>query len=350
MHRIPVYVGLDYHKDCIQVCVVNQRGHLLCNRSSKNDWHSVVELAEGYGKVVRASVESCVGAADLAEELVKKAKWSVDLAHPGYVKRMKQNPDKSDFTDAHMLADLERLGYLPRVWLAPQEIRDLRRLVRYRQQLVNERRNIKLRIGALLREHRTCKGSGRRWGRLWMVWLQAIPGMSEPSQWIIHQHLERLKGLREEIQVVEKRLLVWSEKDAVVQKLLALPGVGFVTAWMLRAEIGRFDRFRSGKQLSRFCGLSPRNASSGARQADAGLIKAGNALLRATIIQAAHRLIRNSPRWSALAYKMERGGKEGSVIAAAVANRWIRWLFHQMRPERDKKTNNNINSNIKRNR
>ncbi len=31
----------------------------------------------------------------------------MDLAHPGYVPRMKQNPDKSDFTDAQMLADLE---------------------------------------------------------------------------------------------------------------------------------------------------------------------------------------------------------------------------------------------------
>ncbi len=41
---------------------------------------------------------------------------------------------------------------------------------------------------------------------------------------------------------------------------------------MLRAEIGRFDRFGSGKQLARFCGLSPRNASSGTRQADAGLV------------------------------------------------------------------------------
>ena len=46
MRRIPVYVGMDYHKECIQVCVVNRGGQLLCNRSSKNDWHSVVELAE----------------------------------------------------------------------------------------------------------------------------------------------------------------------------------------------------------------------------------------------------------------------------------------------------------------
>jgi transposase len=118
-----------------------------------------------------------------------------------------------------------------------------------------------------------------------------------------------------------------------VTKLLSLRGIGPVTAWVIRAEIGRFDRFASGKQLSRFCGLSPRNASSGMRQADAGLIKAANPLLRATLIEAAHRLARYDPRWNAMNRQMRMRGKPGSVVAAAVANRWMRWLFHEIGPE-----------------
>ena len=88
---------------------------------------------------VQAAIESCCGAADLADELIAQAHWSVELAHPGYVARMKQSPDKTDYSDARMLADLERVGYLPRVWLAPEEVRELRRLVRYRQSLTRER-------------------------------------------------------------------------------------------------------------------------------------------------------------------------------------------------------------------
>ena len=99
----------------------------------------------------------------------------------------------------------------------------------------------------------------------------------------------------------------------------------------MRAEIGRFDRFRFGKQLARFCGLSPKNASSGQRQADAGLIRAANPQLRAVLIEAAHRLARLDPQWRALAQRLRNKGKPGSVVAAAVANRWVRWLFHQMR-------------------
>ena len=136
--------------------------------------------------------------------------------------------------------------------------------------------------------------------------------------------------LEESIAEVERRLGEVTAGDAVVDELLELSGVGPVTAYALRAEVGRFDRFATGKQLARYCGLSPRDASSGQRQADAGLIKAGNEHLRAMIIEAAHRLIRYDRRWKALAATMRQAGKPACVIAAAIGNRWIRWLFHQV--------------------
>ena len=112
---------------------------------------------------------------------------------------------------------------------------------------------------------------------------------------------------------------------------VAATGIGPVTAWTMRAEIGWFDRFCSGKQLSRFCGVSPRNASSGQRVADAGLIRAASPTLRATIIEAAHRLIRTEARWAQLSAHLRKQGKPACVAVAAVANRWVRQLYHQLR-------------------
>ncbi len=121
---------------------------------------------------------------------------------------------------------------------------------------------------------------------------------------------------------------------ASILEIMDLPGIGPVTAWMLRAEVGRFDRFATGKQLARFCGVTPRNASSGCRQADAGLIKAGNPQLRAILMQAAHRLIRQPGEWADLGARLLKAGKPKNVVVAAVANRWVRWLFHQMQSEK----------------
>jgi len=246
---------------------------------------------------------------------------------------MKQSPDKTDFSDARLLADLQRVGYLPRVWLAPEEVRELRRLVRYRQALTKERKNLKLQIGATLREARQKPPAElNSWTKAWLAWLEKTAVLSRNARWITDHRLARLAALAKEIRAVERRLEQQTAQDPLVRKLLALPGIGLVTAVTIRAEIGRFDRFRTGKQLARFCGLTPRNASSGQRQADAGLIKAGNPQLRTVLVEAAHRLIRYDERWTRLGAKLSRRGKPTSVVVAAIANRWVRRLFHQMQP------------------
>jgi transposase len=328
-----VFVGLDYHQDSVQVCVLSRDGQVVRNGSYENDAVVIGSVVENYGTRVHAAIESCTGAADLADELAARSGWSVDLAHPGFVSRMKQNPYQSAFTDARLLADLERVGYLPRVWLAPLEVRELRRLLRFLQQLVEERLGVKLRISALLRDQRVrCPyASGTK---NWTSWLQTTREVSPESQWILNRYLRRLGSLATEIRAVETRLTRVTRKDALVAALQKQKGIGAVTAWTIRAEIGRFDRFRNGKQLSRFCGLSPRNASSGTRVADAGLLIAGRRLLRSTLMEAAHRLIRYDASWKNFARHLIDRGKPKCVVVAAAANRWMRRFFHALEPDR----------------
>src|SRR4029453_9333098 len=123
-------------------------------------------------------------------------RWSVDLTHAGYVARMKQSPDKTDFGDARLLADLERVGYLPRIWLAPEEVRELRRLVRYRQALTRERKNLKLQIGATLREARQKPPAElHSWTKAWLAWLEETAVLSRNARWITSHRLTRLTAL-----------------------------------------------------------------------------------------------------------------------------------------------------------
>jgi len=309
---------------------MDSEGRVIDNASRPNCWKEVAKVVPAGGQVF-AAIEACCGAADFAEELISRAGWSVSLAHPGYVARIKQSPDKTDWADARLLADLERVGYLPRVWLAPESIRELRRLVRYRQQLVNHRRNVKLRIRALLRDQRAKGPEGvNPWTKAWRAWAEGCEAIGEGSRWILLEHFNEIDLQNARIRVVEKRLENATAEDAVVGKLLEQSGVGLITAVTLRAEIGRFDRFRTGKQLARFCAVTPRNASSGNRQADAGLIKAGNRELRRVLIEAGQRLRRLDEYWSAFAERMKERGKPSNVITAAVANRWVRGLYYEM--------------------
>src|SRR5947199_10744676 len=101
---LPVFVGLDYSQHAVQVCVLDSNGKVLCNRAVPDDADAIAQVVGRFGAVRGAALEACNGAADLAEELADRFAWPVHLAHPGFVARMKKSPDKTDFSDARLLA------------------------------------------------------------------------------------------------------------------------------------------------------------------------------------------------------------------------------------------------------
>jgi transposase len=344
---VPVYVGLDYHSTSIRVCVLTEDGEELFNGNVPNDLTAVFEAVSGVferkrksrgrkhvevDKIVEVrgvSIEACTGSANFAAALERGTSWKVRMAHAASVHRLKQGPDKTDRGDAWHLANLLRVNYLPEVWLADETTRQLRHLVRHRQSLVADIKDVKLRIRSLLKENgvrETCEAGA--WTKTWMKWLNEVC-LPEHSGWIIQQQLDLLVQLREKIAQVEARMEEATQEDPIVLKLLEETGVGLVTALLLRAVIGRFSRFGKGKQLSRYCGTSPCNASSGKRQADSGLVTAGHDDLRAALVQLAKRLPRLDPHWKEF---KERLGKQkaANVVSGAIANRWLRRLFHTM--------------------
>ncbi len=248
------YVGFDYHDSFVQVCVLDANGAIIGNQRVVNCVRSIVDYVDNLrdGRIIKgAAIETCCGASNLAEQLVDR-EWPIELAHSGICEKMKRSPDKLDFADAHLLADLCRVGYLPRVWLPPKVIRDLRRLTRFRQQLVDQRRDIKLRIRALLREERIDPplDAGNVWTKSWFKWLRETELLSEHSRWVMDSHLSDLDRIVKKISETEERMEEATKNDEVVQKLRAIKGVGLVTAVVMRAEIGDFKRFTNGKQLA----------------------------------------------------------------------------------------------------
>jgi transposase len=334
MTIVSVFVGLDYHSSSIRVCVLQEDGIELLNRNVANNVGAVVEAVQNVLPAILVqgvALEACTGSAEFAARLAEATQWPVRLAHATAVHRLKQGPDKTDHGDAWHLANLIRVNYLPEVWLADEQTRQLRHLVRYRQALMADAKDLKLRVRSLLKEDCVLENcSTQAWTKTWRTWLQGLT-LPEHTRWIIDQQLALLEALDEKIAEVERRMAAATQDDPLVRLLLEQAGVGLVTALLLRAVVGRFDRFRNGKQLARYCGLTPCNASSGKRQADSGLIAAGHSDLRAALIQLAKRLPRHDPHWHAFKERM-RPRKAANVVSAAIANRWLRRLYHVLAP------------------
>jgi transposase len=339
MSNVTRFAGVDYHQDELRVCVLSADKHVVLDRTCGNDVAGLARLLQEAGGVGEVALEACCGSASFGEALASAGPWRVSLAHAGYVSRLRGSPDKTDKSDARLLADLTRVGYLPRVWLAPEYIRNMRLVVGRRRDLIDARRAAKLRVRGLLREKRVTAPAGLSgpWSAPWRAWARSAAALGDEGRWVMGELLDEVDHLDGRIDAAEKRLRELTGSDKTVARLMEIEGVGEVTAWELRAAVGEFSRFRSGKQLARFCGLSPCNVSTGKRQADAGLIDACDRRLRATLIQAGQRLVRSPGRWGELGRRLMAGGKHRNVAVAAVANRWMRWMHHEMTREEAEK-------------
>lgn len=99
---VPVFVGLDYHDASIRVCVLDENGDMLVNENVANQISAVIDLVRLHGGLVRGvAIEAYCRAADFASRFVETTEWTVKMAHPGAVARLKQGPDKTDHGDLH---------------------------------------------------------------------------------------------------------------------------------------------------------------------------------------------------------------------------------------------------------
>ena len=72
---------------------------------------------------------------------------------------------------------------------------------------------------------------------------------------MIRQQLKRLEEMDKDIAEIEKRLTLWKKDQEAVTRLMAIPGVGLLTATAIIATVGNMKSFRSGREFAAFLGL-----------------------------------------------------------------------------------------------
>ena len=145
------YLGLDVHKVRTQYCLMDPGGEILAE-----------------GNLPTEEVAAVVPSRDCAVVLEATGSWHhtydalcdcadvVKLAHPSRIKAIASARIKTDRIDARILAHLLRTDLIPEAWAAPQEVRDLRDLVRLRWRFVGQRTTAKNRISNLLARVSAC--------------------------------------------------------------------------------------------------------------------------------------------------------------------------------------------------
>ena len=134
---------------------------------------------------------------------------------------------------------------------------------------------------------------------------------------------DQLEAIKLKIFDFDRRILAWHRSSALSRRLEEIPGVGPQIASALVASIPDPHAFRSGRDVSAWIGLVPKQNSSGGKERLGHISKAGNRYLRSLLMIGAFSLIKrakqvgSTPRpW--LAALMAR--RPTKVAAIALAN------------------------------
>lgn len=306
------YLGLDVHKVRTQYCLADEDGCLVDEGSVATEDVAALIDRPGMAAVLEATGHWCA-----TYDALVAAGSEVKLAHPARVKAIASARIKTDKIDARILAHLLRADLIPEAWAPPQKTRDLRDLVRLRWAFISERTKAKNRIHMLLARDGFCYKGSDLFGQRGRRWLDGLSLRLQARELIDHL-LGHLEATDSRVEALIKRLRESLDDDPAIHLLMSIPGVGFITAATLMAELGDWRRFRGAKQVAAYFGLVPSVRASASTARYGHVTKSGSGHARRVLVEAAHIAIRlPGPARHRYLSIFRRRGKKVALVAAA---------------------------------
>jgi transposase len=328
-----LHAGLDLSRRRLDFCLLDESGERVEVGAAPPDADGLRSLAgrlARYGQPLRAAIESMTGARFVHDQLELQG-WEVEIADAVKVKGLAPLACKTDRIDAWVLAELSRRELVPAIWLPDPEVRAERERARFRLHLVRHRSSLKQRIHAVLLAHgKPCPVSdlfGVR-GRELLARL-ALP---EPWAGTVAASLRLIDELDREIDASEAELRRLGAEHRYVPLLMTVPGIGWVLAYTIAAEIGDIHRYPSPAKLAGHTGLCPRVYQSGGSDRRGPLAKNGPKHLRWALIEAAthasrHPLYQERYQRTKIRLGKQRGPK---VAQVDLARRLTHAIWHML--------------------
>src|SRR5438270_2694986 len=307
------YVGLDIHKKTISFCVRQSEGTILQEGTVAANCQALDEWLPRIPQPWVAGMEATMFTGWVYDHLLQYSA-QVKVAHPAMLSAISAGKKKNDRVDAQKISDLLRCNYFPECHVASREIRDRRRVLRYRNLIVRQSVQMKNRVGSMLMETGILYNKQKLHQRRYFNQLLRDQANAMPNSMPELLRLSRLTidGLGQ----MNKQLLQALHTDQVladrVQRLMTIPGVGQVLSLTWALEMGYITRFRSVKDAISYCGLCGAEQSSGGKTQRSPISKQRNKHLQTTLIEAAKVATRWHPEL-ALVYEREKRKRQSQL-------------------------------------
>jgi transposase len=240
---------------------------------------------------------------------------------------------KTDKVDAEILAQLLAADFLPAVWVPDPSTDHLRHLVFHRRGLVQQRTQAKNRVHSILHRNLLAPEVSDLFGKKGREYLAAAE-LPAPERELLEADLRVIDFLGVEIAASERSIAKAVLEDAVVRRLMTIPGLSFPSAAALRAAIGDIKRFKSASHLVSYFGLNPSVHQSGMKAYTGAISHQGRSHARSVCVEAAHLLARTPGPFRAFFERLKRR-KPYNVAITAVARKLAVLVWHMLTKNED---------------
>jgi transposase len=286
-----IFAGLDVSDKTTHVCVVDGEGAVLRRDVVATDPDVLAKwLRKHCAGLVRVVLETGPLSTFLYHGLVERGVPVVCICARHAKKALSARVNKSDVNDAESLAQLCRTGWFKAVHMKAGATHIDRAALKIRAQLMTSRNAFANQLRGMLKLFGLRMGMvttpNKRRERLDALFTQRpdLRGVFQPL-------VESIEVLEVQLAKSAKLLGARAASDPVATRLMSVPGVGPITALTFKAAIEDPARFARSSDAGAYAGLVPRRNQSGERDFKGHITKAGDAMLRSALYEAANNLM-----------------------------------------------------------
>src|ERR687897_392425 len=293
------YAGIDVALEQSSVCVVDRTGRIVREAKVASEPEALTRFLGRLGLVVmRIGLEAGPLSQWLHDGLAAGGHGVVLLETRHVKAALSAMTVKTDRKDARGIAQLLRMGWYRPVHCKSPAAQEVRALLVGRKLLQGKLHDVELSIRGILRGFGLKLGEVSK-GRFAARVRELVAGQPMLER-VVEPMLRAREALRCEFHVLHRAVLAIVREDAVCRRLMSVPGVGALVAITFASAVDDPARFRRSRSLGAHFGLTPKRYQSGETDVTGGISKAGDAMVRAALYEAANVMLTRAGKFSTL--------------------------------------------------
>ena len=277
-------IAIDLAKNVFQICIISSSNRVLMNKQFNRKTLSEFMVMQSPSIV---AMEACYSSHYWAR-MFESFGHQVKLLPAQHVKPFVRG-NKNDHNDALAIGEASQrpdIKPVPIKTLAQQDIQSLHRL---RERCVSQRTSLTNQTRGLLSEYGIVFAQGFK------AFKQTLAMLLDPKDTRLSVPLkEQMRYVLQEFHRMSERLLELNQSLSQIaknnshcQRLMSIPGIGYINATGLYSAIGNGSQFKNARELSVWLGITPKQFASGDKRVMGSITKRGNRYLRKQLIHGA---------------------------------------------------------------